>query len=161
MTLNFTKPRLFTHLADKLFATSSTIPNSVASGVTTSRCGQWRTWLMWEKWHAVQQPRRLRTSGFLASVSWVYSLWGITWDSYLIWPYPDTGRDFKMVGFDNRKEWRTALVTISQSLVFVSVGHNILRKFCDNVDMHGRFVRWHKWRACDVGEAKEGREGVT
>ena len=26
---------------------------------------------------------------------------------------------------------RTALVTINQSLVFVSVGHNILRKFCN------------------------------
>ena len=35
------------------------------------------------------------------------------------------------MGFDNRKELRTALVTINQSLVFVSVGHNILRKFCN------------------------------
>ena len=30
--------------------------------------------------------------------------------------------------------------------------------FLTNVDMHGRFARWRKWRACDVGEAKEGLE---
>ena len=55
--------------------------------------------------------------------------------------FQDPGRDFKRVGFDNRKERRTALVTVNQSLVLVSVGHNILRKFCNNVYMHGRFVR--------------------
>ena len=31
-----------------------------------------------------------------------------------------------------RNEQLTALVTISQSLVFVTVGHNILRKFCNS-----------------------------
>ena len=24
--------------------------------------------------------------------------------------------------------------------------------------LHGRFARWRKWRACDIGEAKEGLE---
>ena len=30
----------------------------------------------------------------------------------------------------------------------------VVRKVC----MHGRLARWRKWRACDVGEAKEGLE---
>ena len=28
----------------------------------------------------------------------------------------------------------------------------------DSRAYHGRLVRWRKWRACDVGEAKEGFE---
>ena len=43
--------------------------------------------------------------------------------------------------------------------LFLSVSATI---FCENlvtnVDMHGRFARWRKWRACDVGEAKEWLE---
>ena len=40
-------------------------------------------------------------------------------------PFQETGRDFKRVGFDNKKKLRTAFVTISQSLLFVSVGHTV------------------------------------
>ena len=42
--------------------------------------------------------------------------------------------------------------------LFLSVSATI---FCENFvtivgDMHGRLARWRKWRACHVGEAKEG-----
>ena len=44
--------------------------------------------------------------------------------------------------------------------LFLSVSATI---FCENFvtnvgDMHGRLARWRKWRACDVGEAKEWLE---
>ena len=43
--------------------------------------------------------------------------------------------------------------------LFLSVSATI---FCENfvtdVDMHGRFSRWRKWRSCDVEEEKEGLE---
>ena len=43
--------------------------------------------------------------------------------------------------------------------LFLSVSATIFwEKFVTNVDMHGRFARWRKWRACNVGEAKEGLE---
>ena len=42
---------------------------------------------------------------------------------------------------------------------FLSVSATILcENVVTNVDMHGRFARWRKWRACDVGEAKGGLE---
>ena len=41
--------------------------------------------------------------------------------------------------------------------LFLSVSATIFcENFVTNVDMHGRFAKWRKWRACDVGEAKEG-----
>ena len=43
--------------------------------------------------------------------------------------------------------------------LFLSVSATIFCENCvTNVDMHGRFAGWIKWRACDVGEAKEGLE---
>ena len=41
-------------------------------------------------------------------------------------------------------------------VLFLSVSATIFcENFVTNVDMHGRFARWRKWKACEVREAKE------
>ena len=44
---------------------------------------------------------------------------------------------------------------ILHRIVSLLLANRIKNTYCRTVSVHGRLARWRKWRACDVGQAKE------